>query len=212
MKIGSALKSKIVLCTFLIFPIFVNSCFKFTGYPDEWAPLQSSISECIDISGIYYNLPKSGTQLTIKYYQGLSLTHLFQVPLAGIYNGTRVVGNAIQIELISNDKIKIITRKGDILINERLLDRSNGDFYCTSDMIKISGPSHSESDASSCIVFYGSDWSNYFFSKNKDGALILKEVESEFVGVCIGVLPIPFAKSQVYWSLYEPVVNVRNDS
>lgn len=202
---------KMLLCTFLILLFFLYSCFNYRDYPDEWVPLQSPISECIDISGSYYDLPKSGTYESLEYAHGLSLAELFQVPFEEISDGLEVVRATIQIELISNKKIRIIARQGDTLINERLLDRSNGDFDCTSGMIKISGPSGAEGGAEGGAGAFAYGWANYYLSKNNDGALILKEVSSGFGTCCIGIAPIPFAGGQTFWSIYEPVVNIRID-
>jgi len=132
MKLGFPIKNKIALSVVLIPSLFFCSCFIPSKYPDEWAPIQKFTSECADISGFYDNLPEE-----FRNQPELSLGYLFQVvPLIEFYkryhDHPTLSQIVIQFELISDEKIKTIARRGNITLGEKVLVKSSGDFDCVS--------------------------------------------------------------------------------
>ena len=210
MKLGFPIKNKIALSVVLIPSLFFCSCFIPSKYPDEWAPIQKFTSECADISGFYDNLPEE-----FRNQPELSLGYLFQVvPLIEFYkryhDHPTLSQIVIQFELISDEKIKTIARRGNITLGEKVLVKSSGDFDCASGKIKISGPTDTHYYAESGVVAIEFNKESRYFYKTTDGALILETVEN-FVGGCLFVcLPIPLVGGGSSWYLYKPIVGKKN--
>lgn len=195
MKLGSSFKRKIARSVFLVPLLLIFSCFTYQEYPSEWEPLQTSTADCIDISGVYSNIGEAGAT---------KLSH-FLLPDTGDQFVT-----AVEIVLISNEKLKIIGWNENVLTDEKVVPKGSGfgffglaSFKCDSGRIKIFVGTSRSRDQTGFI----NRKETCYLSRSTAGDLTLEGVYLDS-GCCLFV---PFMGGGSVWHRYEPVVKEKNE-